>query len=65
MTTREIIYSMSALLASVAFLNLGIGAINSFVALRMDAEGFADIYVGFPARPTMLAWFPALCCVAG
>ena len=46
MTTREIIYSMSALLASVAFLNLGIGAINSFVALRMNLEGFPSLYVG-------------------
>lgn len=46
MTTREIIYSMSALLASVAFLNLGIGAVNSFVALRLSHEGFADMYVG-------------------
>ena len=46
MTTREIIVSMSALLASVVFLNLGIGAVNTFVALRMDLEGFASLYVG-------------------
>ena len=46
MTTREIICSMSALIVSVIFLNLGIGAINSFVTLRMNVEGFASIYVG-------------------